>query len=99
MNSLSKIQTPFIQNHMIPKATAPENKVDDFGDMFKKALQEVNTAQKESEKKTTELVMGEGTDIHEVMIASQKASLSLQLTVQMRNKAVEAYQEIMRMQV
>jgi flagellar hook-basal body complex protein FliE len=98
MNSLSKIQTPFIQNQMIPKATT-ENKVDGFGDLFKKALQEVNAAQKESEKKTTELVMGEGTDIHEVMIASQKASLSLQLTVQMRNKAVEAYQEIMRMQV
>lgn len=98
MNSLSKIQTPFIQNQMI-QTSAPENKVDGFGDLFKKALQEVNAAQKESEKKTTELVMGKGTDIHEVMIASQKSSLSLQLTVQMRNKAVEAYQEIMRMQV
>lgn len=98
MNSLSKIQTPFIQNQAIPKAT-PENKVDGFGGMFKKALQDVNAAQKESEVKTNQLVMGEGTDIHEVMIASQKANLSLQLTVQMRNKVVEAYQEIMRMQV
>jgi len=98
MNTLSEIQTPFIQSQVTPKATA-KNKVDGFGDLFKKALQEVNSAQKESQMKTQQLVKGEGTDIHEVMIAAQKSSLSLQLTVQMRNKVVEAYQEIMRMQV
>ena len=98
MKGLSNIQAPFIQRQIIPKAE-PENKVNGFGDLFKKALQEVNAAQKESQVKTQALVMGEGTDIHEVMIASQKASLSLQLTVQTRNKVVEAYQEIMRMQV
>ncbi|WP_404330216.1 flagellar hook-basal body complex protein FliE [Mesobacillus maritimus] len=98
MNHVSSIQTPFIQSQAIPKAAA-DRKVDGFGDLFKKALQEVDTAQKESQMKTQQLVMGEGTDIHEVMIAGQKSNLSLQLTVQTRNKVVEAYQEIMRMQV
>lgn len=97
MNSINQIQTPFIQNQSAK--LQPENKVEGFGDLFKKALQEVNATQKESAIKTNELVMGKGTDIHEVMIASQKASLSLQMTVQMRNKVVEAYQEVMRMQV
>lgn len=98
MDKLSQIQTPFIQNQSITKVK-PENKVEGFGDMFKQALQEVNATQKESETLTNQLVTGEVQDIHEVMIASQKASLSLQLTVQVRNKVVEAYQEIMRMQV
>lgn len=98
MNKLSQIQTPFIQNQSIPKLK-PENKVEGFGEMFKKKLEDVNAVQKESEKLTNQLVTGEVKDIHEVMIASQKASLSVQLTVQVRNKVIEAYQEIMRMQV
>lgn len=98
MDKISQIQTPFIQNQSIQKPK-PENKAEGFDEMFKKALQDVNSAQKESEKLTNQLVTGEVKDIHEVMIASQKSSLSLQLTVQVRNKVVEAYQEIMRMQV
>lgn len=98
MDKLSQIQTPFLQIQSFSKSK-PVNKVEGFGEMFKKAIQDVNAAQKESEKLTSQLVTGEVTDIHEVMIASQKASLSLQLTIQVRNKVVEAYQEVMRMQV
>jgi len=98
MDKVSQIQTPLIQTQPLQKMK-PENKVDGFGELFKKALNEVNATQKESDKLTSQLVTGEVQDVHEVMIASQKASLSLQLTVQVRNKVVEAYQEIMRMQV
>ncbi len=98
MNIISQIQTPMIQNQPFQKLK-PENKAEGFDELFKQALKGVNGAQKESEKLTGQLVTGEATDIHEVMIASQKASLSLQLTVQVRNKVVEAYQEVMRMQV
>jgi flagellar hook-basal body complex protein FliE len=59
----------------------------------------VKAAQNESDKLTGQLVTGEVQDVHEVMIAAQKASLSLQMTVQVRNKVVEAYQEVMRMQL
>ncbi|EPD49609.1 flagellar hook-basal body complex protein FliE [Paenisporosarcina sp. FSL H8-0542] len=98
MDKLSLIQTPFIQNQSISKQK-PEDKVEGFGQLFKQKLEEVNTAQNTSDKLTNQLVTGEVKDVHEVMIASQKASLSLQLTVQVRNKVVEAYQEVMRMQL
>lgn len=98
MEKISQIQTPLFQNQSIQK-TKNENQVQGFGDIFKKALNEVNTLQKESDQLTNKLVTGEVNDISEVMIAAQKANLSLQLTIQVRNKAVEAYQEIMRMQV
>lgn len=98
MNTINQIQTPFIQSLSTP-AIKPENKVEGFGEIFKQALQEVNEAQKTSDKMTEGLVTGEVENIHEVMVASEKASLSLQLTMQVRNKVVEAYQEVMRMQV
>lgn len=98
MEKLSLIQTPFIQNQSISKLK-PENQVKGFGQLFKQTLEEVQAAQNTSDKMTNQLVTGEVKDIHEVMIASQKASLSLQLTVQVRNKVVEAYQEVMRMQL
>ena len=98
MEKISQIQTPFIQNQLFDKVK-PENKVEGFGQIFKDALKEVSTAQNESDKMTNQLVTGEVQDVHEVMIASQKASLSLQMTMQVRNKVVEAYQEVMRMQV
>ncbi len=98
MDKLNQIQTPFIQNQSIAKVK-PESQVEGFGQLFKQTLEDVKATQNETEKMTNKLVTGEVKDIHEVMIASQKASLSLQLTVQVRNKVVEAYQEVMRMQV
>lgn len=70
-----------------------------FGDMLSSALGEVNTLQKVAEQKNIDLAAGRLEDISEVMIAAEKASISLQLTNQVRNKVVEAYQEIMRMQM
>lgn len=98
MEKISGIQTPFIQNQLFNNVK-PENKVEGFGQVLKDALKEVSAAQNESDKLTSQLITGEVQDVHEVMIASQKASLSLQMTMQVRNKVVEAYQEVMRMQV
>ena len=53
----------------------------------------------QSDTLTEKLALGKEVDLHEVMIASQKASVTMQLTLEIRNKAVEAYQEMMRMQV
>lgn len=98
MNPINQIQTPFIQGLANP-IVKPENKVEGFGEIFKEALQGVNAAQKASDVQTAGLATGQVENIHEVMIASEKASLSLELTMQVRNKVVEAYQEVMRMQV
>lgn len=98
MEITSQVQAPFLQNTQIAKP-ATENKVEGFGEILKKSLEDVKAAQNESDKLTGQLVTGEVQDVHEVMIASQKAGLSLQMTVQVRNKVVEAYQEVMRMQL
>jgi len=70
-----------------------------FPEMLSAAVQEVNGLQKAAAAKNMDMVAGRVEDIAEVMIAAEKASLALQLTVQVRNRVVEAYQEIMRMQM
>ncbi|MGO4887785.1 flagellar hook-basal body complex protein FliE [Anaerobacillus sp. MEB173] len=70
-----------------------------FKTALKDAMNQVNEAQNASSKATEKLVNGNINDLHEVMIIGQKASISLQATVEIRNKVVEAYQEVMRMQV
>jgi len=70
-----------------------------FGDMLQQAIAGAVQADAEHKATTAGLVLGEDVDLHTIPIASQKAELMLNLTVQMRNKMVEAYQEIARMQI
>ncbi len=70
-----------------------------FADTLKAAIQNVNQAQKEADLKAQQLATGKAKDIADVMITAEKADISLKLMVQVRNKIIEAYQEIMKMQV
>lgn len=70
-----------------------------FGEFLQQALGTVNSQQHEADRAAQGLLSGEVEDIHQVMIASEKANLSLQLATQVTNKLVEAYREIQRMQV
>ena len=70
-----------------------------FSDTLKKFITDVNTLQNKASKAGEKLAAGEITDVHEVMIAVEKANTSMELMLEMRNKIVEAYQEIMRMPV
>ncbi|MHB9037037.1 MAG: flagellar hook-basal body complex protein FliE [Armatimonadota bacterium] len=67
--------------------------------MLKKGIKEVNSLQCQADDMAVKLASGELEDVHKAMIAMQKAKLSFEFTVQVRNKVIEAYQEIMRMQV
>lgn len=69
-----------------------------FGDILTKAIDDVNSAQVESEKMGQLLAIGEIDNLHDVQIAGQKAELTLNLMVEVRNKIVDAYNEIQRMQ-
>lgn len=66
---------------------------------FQAGLRHVSALQNDAQGLANEAAMGGDVDLHDVTIAAEKASVALQLTVQVRNKVVEAYQEIMRMQV
>ena len=70
-----------------------------FGQYLKDALNQLNAQQAEVEMLRDQFISGQMTDPHALMIAAEKASLGLELTVQVRNKVIEAYQEIMRTQI
>ena len=79
----------------VTSAEAQQN----FATTLKEAIASVNEQQIQSDTMTEKLINGGDVDLHEVMIAAQKASVTLSATMEVRNKAVEAYQEIMRMSV
>lgn len=66
---------------------------------LKDGLDQTNALAKASETLSNEAAIGGDVDLHDVMIAAEKAGVAMQLTLQVRNKLVEAYQDVMRMQV
>ena len=70
-----------------------------FGDTLKESMNEVNNLQLDADKSIEALVSGENKNIHETMIAISKADLAFRMTMQVRNKVMDAYQEVMRMQI
>lgn len=94
--------------HLIPKTsvTPDDDKragavdvVKSFGEHLNEALSAVNAQKQESDLITRQFIAGQISDVHSVPIAAEKVSLALELTVQVRNKVIEAYQEIMRIQM
>ncbi len=70
-----------------------------FGDILNNAINEVDAAEKNSIDMINKLATGEVDNIHEVFIASQKADLTLNMAIEVKNRVVEAYKEIMRLQL
>ena len=70
-----------------------------FGQVMEAAFQEVNRRQLEGGRMAEDLAIGKGPELHQVMVALEKADISFRLATQVRNKLLSAYQEIMRMQV
>jgi flagellar hook-basal body complex protein FliE len=71
----------------------------DFTQWMQTQLDEVNTQIHSSQAGLVQLATGEGGNLHHVMLELEKAKTAFQLTVQVRNKILEGYQEIMRMQI
>lgn len=70
-----------------------------FSETLSQAVRDVNALQGEAGKAIERMVSGEATDMHEVMIAVEKAKTSFELLMEIRNKTIDAYKELMRMQV
>lgn len=70
-----------------------------FADTLAEAVQNVNQLHLDADRKAQELATGKSDDIAGVMIATEKADIALRAMVQVRNKIIDAYQEIMKMQV
>ena len=82
-----------------PAGSSPGKPQGAFGDMLKQAVTEINQLQNSADKAITNVQLGQSGSIHEAMIALEKADLSFRAMMQVRNKILEAYQEVMRMQV
>lgn len=91
------VQAQAMGGAVAPEQAAPNN---EFGDLLKRSIDAVNDTQKQAGQLRTAFEQGqEGIDLAEVMIAAQKSSVSFQAMSEVRNKLVEAYQNVMRMPV
>ncbi len=93
---------PFSHTELALKALSESGageKSEDFANTLMDVLKEVNSAQQNAAQKQTEFMTGQPVDIADVKIAMERAGIALNLTIQVRNKLLEAYQEIARMQV
>jgi flagellar hook-basal body complex protein FliE len=92
-NSITLLPSKNLDTSAISKSAAG------FGDMLTSMMEEVNGKQITGDQAIEKLQSGEAKHLHEVMIAVEEADISLRMLVQMRNKALTAYEEIMRMQI
>jgi flagellar hook-basal body complex protein FliE len=69
-----------------------------FNEVLKKAIEDVDGLEKDADKTVADLIGGGETNIHEAMIALQKADVSFKVLMEVRDKIVSAYKEVMRMQ-
>ena len=101
MKDISIGLNPNLQLPEIPKArgSSEAERGENFGDVLRNAISTTNQLQKQSDLEIQKLITGETQDLHATLIAVQKADLSFQMMMQVRNKLVQAYQEIMRTQV
>jgi len=98
IESIGRQYAPELNRVAIEDTDQPKSG-DSFGATIKNAISSVNELQVEADQLANRLAAGDAVEVHQAMIAMQKASTALQFTIQVRNKIIEAYQEIMRMQV
>jgi flagellar hook-basal body complex protein FliE len=80
------------QGASVSRAPAP------FGDLITDAVGQVSQLEAQADRAVTGLMTGTGVDVHQAMIATEKASMAFELALAVRNKAVQAYQSVMGMQ-
>jgi flagellar hook-basal body complex protein FliE len=81
------------------KKKGPEFKDQRFADFFWRSVAEVDNVQQQADGAIRELAAGRQKDLHQTMIAIEKAEISFQLLMKVRNKIIAAYEEIMRMSI
>lgn len=88
---------PAGQVQRAPSSPQPASQPTTFAGLLRDAVSQANRLELQAQALDARLALGEPVDLHKVVIASEQAALALDLVVQVRNRAIEAYQEIMRM--
>ncbi len=94
-----KVEKVVLDNFAQTGSQKAEKSNGSFSQVLKDSINKVGELEKEASQQTENLVKMDGQDIHNTMIAVEKADLSFQLMMQIRNKIISAYEEIMRIQV
>ncbi len=94
----SRLHEPLLQQHLRVASTAHGPK-QSFVETLRAFIAEVNALQGEAAEYSERLIKGEPVELHDVMIAAEKARTSFQLLLELRNKALELYREVLRMQL
>lgn len=82
-----------------PPGEPPQKAGGSFLTTLQDSIRQVNEIQAQADQAVTDLAVGKNQDLHQTMIALEKADISFQLMMQVRNKIVSAYEEILRMQI
>ena len=90
--------------HQLPLAdvtrlSRTESKTQQFGELLETAIERLQNSQTTAKQAVEGYLAGEGEELHSTILATQRAELEMELFLQVRNKVMQAYQEIMRMQI
>ena len=97
-NQAAQIQERFAQNPSSMSITQTGNAGSAFSDMVGKLVSDVSVKQAQAGQAWQGVLSGQGVQLHQAVIASEEAAVSFQLMVEVRNKLLESFQELMRMQ-
>jgi len=95
--NLSKIQTDLVQPEQ--RQSNPSGAVSKTGQLFQDMLENLSQSEMNSDSLLQQLAAGEDVDLHQVMIAVEQTDVSFRVALSIRDKLVESYKEIMRMQI
>jgi len=98
-NSLEGVQGLEGIRQDLPLERSPATEAPSFGSLLERLVDTVDDKQKTAKTEAMDLMMGRSDNLHQTMIAMQESSVAFSLLVETRNKVVEGYQELMRMQV
>lgn len=96
---INGLPNPVTQLAQPPLTKPAAGQGEDFGQMLMDVIKEVNGTQADAKNLQNDLMANRPVEYHDLMIAMERASTAMQLTMQVRNKMLEAYQEVSRMQV
>jgi flagellar hook-basal body complex protein FliE len=99
INPIQPLSSPIASTQSATAGAGAGQALDGFGTALMDAIQSLDRLQQEPAELGTQLAAGEAVELHDVMLAQDRASLGFQLAVQVRNKLVEAYQDVMRTQI
>lgn len=94
-----RIEGTVVRPRLLPERDVQRAGGPSFAELLQAGFERVNAMQAEADQAAWALATGQVQDLHHVMIAIERASLALEMTVAIRNRLIDAYHEIMRMQV